>query len=79
VQDCARELDVSRDTIERLIGAGALQAVAIRTPSGRGRRRRFRIKREWLERFLLEQCEGSRPAKKPPAARPPYHGPDFVG
>lgn len=54
IQDVADELQVSRDTIERLIASGRLKAAEIRTPSGRGHRHRYRIRREWLEDFLLQ-------------------------
>lgn len=54
IQDVADELQVSRDTIKRLIAAGRLKAAEIRTPNGHGHRHRYRIHREWVEDFLLE-------------------------
>lgn len=59
VQDAANELQVSQDTIERLIGVGRLQAAEIATQAARGIRRRFRIRREWLEAYLLSTVRQS--------------------
>jgi len=43
VEEVAKALKLSRDTVERLIGSGQLKAAAIDTPRGRGRRSRHRI------------------------------------
>lgn len=53
IQEVADELGVSGDTITRLIGSGKLKATVITTSQGRGCRRRYRIKREWLDAYLL--------------------------
>ena len=52
VEEAANELQVSRDTIERLIGCGKLKAAEIATDESKGFRRRYRIKREWLDAYL---------------------------
>lgn len=57
VQEVANELRVSRDTVERLIGSGRLKAAELRTPSSRGQRHRYRIRREWVEEFLLRNVK----------------------
>jgi len=78
ITEAARVLRVSRDTIERLIGSGQLRAVAIHTRTGSARRRRYRIKRAWIEEYLLGQCDDisrSTPEKEPLR----YDGPDYVG
>lgn len=62
VKDAADEIQVSQDTIERLICEGRIQAAEIATEAGRGVRRRFRIRREWLEAFLVSS---TRQAKSP--------------
>ena len=54
VDQVARELSLSRDTIERWVASGRLQAAELTTSAGCGRRRRYRIRREWLENFLAE-------------------------
>ena len=80
VQDVADELRVSRDTIERLVASGQLKAAELRTLAGLGRRRRYRIRREWVEEFLV----GSIPPQPPetgPSERRRNHRPqhDFIG
>lgn len=62
IEDVAEELQVSRDTIERLIAAGKLRAAPMTTSEGDGTRRMYRIKPEWLEEFL-----NSLAPKKPPS------------
>jgi len=47
------ELKVSRDTVERLIGEGKLKAAEITTERGKGLRKRYRIRKEWVDEFLL--------------------------
>lgn len=64
VQDAANELQVSQDTIERLIGVGRIQAAEIATAVGRGIRRRFRIRRDWLEAYLVSTVRCSEPAPR---------------
>lgn len=53
VEDVAHELQVSRDTVERLIAFGKLKAAPITTSEGSGIRKMYRIKAEWLDGFLL--------------------------
>ncbi len=65
VQDAANELQVSQDTIERLIGLGRIQAAEISTEAGRGIRRRFRIRREWLVAYLVSTVRPHQPANQP--------------
>ena len=52
VQDVAQELQVSRDTIDRLIAFGKLKAAPITTSESNGRRKMHRIKTAWVEEFL---------------------------
>ncbi|HSA29792.1 MAG TPA: excisionase family DNA-binding protein [Phycisphaerae bacterium] len=61
VEEAARQMKLSRDTIERLIGSGQLKAAAIDTPRGKGRRRRFRIQREWVDEFMRARVGSSVP------------------
>ena len=53
VQEAADLLSVSKDTIQRLIGSGQLESAAITTQEGKGFKKRHRIRREWLEDYLL--------------------------
>lgn len=53
IRDAAEVLKVSSDTIERLIAGGKLQASEIATGEGTGMRHRYRIRRAWLDAFLL--------------------------
>lgn len=69
VQEAANELQVSQDTIERLIAAGRLHAAEIATDAGRGFRRRFRIRREWLDRYLLSTVRQHDPERHPVSTR----------
>ena len=55
VEEVAKALKLSRDTIERLIGTGQLRAAAIETPKGRGKRRRHRVRRDWMEEFMQKR------------------------
>lgn len=52
VDEVAGELKLSRDSVERLIACGRLQAAEVTGVSGRGRRRRVRIHRDWVDAFL---------------------------
>ncbi|MGE0480481.1 MAG: excisionase family DNA-binding protein [Phycisphaerae bacterium] len=52
VDEVASELKLSRDSVERLIACGRLQAAEVTGVAGRGRRRRFRIHRDWVDAFL---------------------------
>jgi len=54
LDEAADELRLSRDTVERLITSGQLQAAELSTHAGRGLRRRYRIRRDWLEAYLLD-------------------------
>lgn len=78
VGDVANELQVSRDTIERLIASGMLRVATIRTPNARGLRCRYRIRREWVEAFLLKNMRpelGEEP-RRSSGKRPDR---DFIG
>ena len=61
VQEAADQLQVSRDTIERLISSGKLKAAAITTSTGNGQRKMYRLKVEWLEEFLTSSLMISKP------------------
>lgn len=80
VQDAAQELQVSGDTIERLIAFGKLKAAPITTANGGGIRRMYRIKSDWLEEFLLSLVPGNatdyaiRPRRESRSG-----GTDFIG
>lgn len=52
VDEVANELRLSRDSVERLIACGRLQAAEVTGVAGRGRRRRYRVRREWIDDFL---------------------------
>lgn len=52
VEQVAKELDLSRDTVERWVSSGRLPAAELTTSAGSGTRRRYRIRRDWLEDFL---------------------------
>ena len=76
----AEELQVSRDTIDRLIGNGKLKAAPMTTAEGDGIRRMYRIKSDWLEEFLFSLLDDratdhtTRPRR---ATR--IEGADFIG
>jgi excisionase family DNA binding protein len=52
IGEVAGELRLSRDTVERLIAAGKLRAAEVTTRAGRGARRRYRVRRDWIDAFL---------------------------
>jgi len=52
VDQVAKELELSRDTVERWVSSGRLPAAQLTTSAGIGTRCRFRIRRDWLEDFL---------------------------
>lgn len=54
VSEAANLLQVSRDTIERMITAGQLRAARLDTKQGRGDRTRYRIHRDWTDECLSE-------------------------
>lgn len=79
VEEVAQELRLSRDSIERLIAVGRLQAAEVTGVAGRGRRRRYRICREWIDDFLTNSV--SPRYTKPPTRRSPHPAPppiDFI-
>jgi excisionase family DNA binding protein len=53
IDEVAEELQLSQDTLERLIAPGQLKAAELTTHAGRGFRRRYRIHRDWLDAYLL--------------------------
>lgn len=59
VGEAAAELKLSKDTIQRLIAAGSLKAAQIATPNG-SIRRRYRIRREWLEELMTPRNDATR-------------------
>lgn len=74
IDEVASELKLSRDSVERLIAAGRLKAAEVTGAAGRGRRRRFRIHRDWVEQFLTASiCDrpkafANRRSRKPSTA-----------
>jgi excisionase family DNA binding protein len=62
VDEAAEYLKVSRDTIERLIASGQMRAAAIDTPNGCGRRSRYRIRRDWLDDYMVNKAGKARGA-----------------
>ena len=80
VQDVAEELQVSRDTIDRLIAYGKLKAVPITTSESNGRRKMHRIKTAWVEEFL-DSLVLDRPSGRTGRSRraPRIEGADFIG
>lgn len=80
VQDVAEELQVSRDTIDRLIGNGKLKAAPMTTAEGDGIRRMYRIKSDWLEEFLLSLVDDRAINHAPRPRRATWiEGADFIG
>ena len=78
VGDVASELQVSRDTIERLIASGMLRVTTIRTPNAHGLRCRYRIRREWVEAFLLKNMRPEL-GEEPKRSRRQKPDRDFIG
>jgi excisionase family DNA binding protein len=80
IDEVAEELRLSRDTIERLIMAGKLRAVEVSTSAGRGARRRYRVRRDWIGAFLSASVrppqKPAREHRRPPASRTKI---DFIG
>ncbi|NLX15226.1 MAG: helix-turn-helix domain-containing protein [Phycisphaerales bacterium] len=81
VTEVADELKVSRDTIERLIGSGQMKAASIETPKGRGKRSRYRVRRDWMEDFMLSKANSAPTTprqnhRRRPRLKSPY---DFIG
>lgn len=81
IEEVAEELRLSRDSIERLVGSGQIKAAAIDTPRGKGRRSRFRIRREWINEFMQTRVRGSTPAARsmPHRQRRSRTDHDFIG
>ncbi len=77
IHDVARELQVSRDTVERLIGAGELRAAKLSTSASKRCRFRYRIHRSWLNEFLTSQVDAINKDKT--SARRHSNGTDFIG
>lgn len=57
VLDVVNKLEVSPDTIERLIASGKVRASKVTTHECRGLRHRYRIRQEWLDAFLLANAK----------------------
>ena len=80
ITEVADELRVSRETVERLIAAGRLHAAELTTQAGRGVRRRHRIRRAWMEAFLIESARSSqKSARKCRRRRASRTRVDFIG
>lgn len=79
IQNAADEIQVSRETIKRLVAAGKIQASEITTDEGSGLRRRHRIHRTWLDAYLLANASIlQRPSQANPRDRQ-ENIIDFVG
>lgn len=78
VSDVANELQVSKDTVERLIAGGALKVAVLRTTKGRGRRRRCRIRREWVSDLLLKNVQSPHGVASARRRLKPDQVPDFI-
>ena len=80
LDEVAEELRVSRDTIERMIAAGKLRAAEVSTSAGGGARRRYRVRRAWIDASLAGLA---RPPEKTGRARRRSRTPrtdvDFIG
>ena len=82
VHDVAEELQISRDTVFRLITSGQLKAAELTTQSGHGFRRRYRVHREWLDAYMLGTVrDRSRSDRSRRGRRASKGGPriDFIG
>lgn len=60
IAEAASLMKVSRDTIERLVASGEIQSASIETSKGRGRRSLHRIRRDWLEDYLVSRAGNAR-------------------
>ncbi|MGB2986335.1 MAG: helix-turn-helix domain-containing protein [Phycisphaerae bacterium] len=80
VAQVAEELQVSRDTVERLVASGRLRVSQVDTSEGNGRRHRYRIHRDWIDDFLQGNIRPMPPSDRPHRRRP-YRGRyvDFIG
>ena len=80
IQEVAQELQVSRDSIDRLIASGKLKAAPIATSESNGRRKMHRIKTAWVEEFL-DSLVFNRPSGRSTRSRrvPSEGGVDFIG
>jgi excisionase family DNA binding protein len=65
IGETARELQLSIDTIQRLIHSGKLKAARLETEKVQGRRCRYRIHREWIIELM-----NSLVSQKVPELRP---------
>ena len=80
IAEAAERLRVSKDTVERLVAAGKLKAAEIATPKGRGMRQRLRIRREWVDNFLLSHVRLTSPPIEQRRRRPKRDTDvDFIG
>lgn len=80
VREVALELQVSRDTIERLVASGRLRATRLQTSVASGRRCRYRIRREWIEEFLLDNTKVPDQCRHQPQRRGRCRpAPNFIG
>jgi len=79
IQEAANELRVSRDTIERLVLSGRLKATEINTGNGAGVRHRFRIRKDWINDFLIAGIVDNALVTQPRRKRQNKTGMDFIG
>lgn len=69
IAEAASLMKVSRDTIERLVASGEIQSASIKTSKGRGRRSLHRIRRDWLEDYLVSRAGNARSPEVRPRPR----------
>lgn len=79
IREAADVLRVSRDTIERMITSGRLRAARIDTCIGKGKRVRYRIRREWLDECLNETKSPIRNTRQFKRRRGKTQPIDFIG
>ena len=77
VEEVAEELQVSRDTVKRLMKSGSLKSAQIKTTNGRGMRHLCRVRREWVDEYLLSQVKPAPTNRR--RRRWPKPEVDFIG
>lgn len=76
--DVAERLQVSSDTVLRMIKAGKLKATALQTGAGRGQRQQYRIHEDWLA-DCLQPIPVPQPVEPTRRRRRAPQTPDFIG
>ena len=79
IREAAQELAVSPDTIERLVRSGDLAASKVTTSSGSAQRFIYRIRRDWLEEYLLRHRDPLSDPQKRRQHNLPSNDKDFIG